>query len=116
MSDKYILDVDGKTPIPCDLMTWARSCENKRPLKRETVAEGVDVSTVFLGIDHSFGSGPPLLWETMIFGGEHDGYQDRYSTYDEAMAGHAKAIALATGNQDANAERAVSTAASEAPE
>lgn len=96
MNDKYILDADGKTPIPCDLATWARSLESRsRSLKRETVVEGVEVSTVFLGLDHSFGQGPPLLWETMIFGGPHNQYQDRYSTYDEAMAGHEKAKALA---------------------
>lgn len=106
MSDKYILADDGKTPIKCDLMTWARAFErsSSRRLKRETVAEGVDVSTVFLGLDHSWGDGPPLLWETMIFGGPHDGYQERYSTHDEAMAGHAKAVALATGNQDCECE------------
>ena len=27
----------------------------------------VEVSTIFLGMDHSFGSGDPVLWETMIF-------------------------------------------------
>lgn len=37
------------------------------------------VSTVFLGLDHSFGSFgecKPVLFETMIFGGEHDQYQE----------------------------------------
>lgn len=29
----------------------------------------VNVSTVFLAIDHAFGDGPPVLYETMIFGG-----------------------------------------------
>ena len=101
MSDKFILDADGKTPIAADLMTWATwlASNNKRQLKRETVADGVDVSTVFLGLDHSFGHGAPLLWETMIFGGPHDGEQWRYSTYDEAVVGHASAVALADGNQ-----------------
>jgi hypothetical protein len=55
----------------------------------------VYVSTVFLGLDHSFGEGPPQLFETMIFGGEHDEYQERYSTWDEAEAGHKKACKLA---------------------
>jgi hypothetical protein len=27
-----------------------------------------EISTVFLGIDHSFGGDEPLLWETMING------------------------------------------------
>ena len=48
----------------------------------------VSVSTVFLGMDHSFGGGSPVLFETMIFGGEHDQYQERYCTWDEAEKGH----------------------------
>ena len=30
----------------------------------------------------------PVLFESMIFGGEHDEYQRRYCTYDEALEGH----------------------------
>jgi hypothetical protein len=55
------------------------------------------VSTVFLGIDHNFGNGPPLLFETMVFGGEYDGYCKRYSTWEEAEGGHKTACALAFG-------------------
>ena len=29
-----------------------------------------------------------ILFETMIFGGQYDDYQWRYSTYEEAEAGH----------------------------
>lgn len=51
-----------------------------------------DVSTVFLSMDHSLGGligdGSPVLFETMVFGGEHDEYQERYHTYDEAEEGH----------------------------
>lgn len=56
------------------------------------------VSTVDLGIDHSFGIGKPLYYETMIFeknGNEIDFsgiYQERYSTEEEAREGHKKAI------------------------
>jgi hypothetical protein len=50
------------------------------------------VSTVFLGLDHQWGDGPPLVFETMIFGGEHDQYQERYSTWDEAEAGHKQGV------------------------
>lgn len=106
MSDKYILAEDGRTPIKCnDLMTWARSFENGevgRRVKRETIGDGVEVSTVFLAIDHQFGDGPPLLWETMIFGGPHDSYQDRYSTYDDAVVGHEKAKRIALGSGEAS--------------
>lgn len=55
------------------------------------------VSTVDLGIDHSFGIGKPLYYETMIFknidGDVHSlDYQVRYSTEEEARIGHQKAI------------------------
>ncbi len=50
---------------------------------------GVQVSTVFLVWDHSFGNGAqPVLFETMVFGGVYNDYQIRYNTYEEAEAGH----------------------------
>jgi hypothetical protein len=52
-----------------------------------------EVSTVFLGIDHQFGEGPPLLFETMVFGGDGmDGHTRRYTTWAEAEAGHAEVV------------------------
>lgn len=50
------------------------------------------ISTVFMSMDHGLagliGDGTPVLFETMVLGGEHDGYQERYHTYDEAEEGH----------------------------
>jgi hypothetical protein len=57
--------------------------------------DGVEVSTVFLGLDHAWGKGPPMLFETMIFGGEHDQYQERCSTWEQAEEMHRRACALA---------------------
>lgn len=68
-----------------------------RKVRWTDLPNGVSVSTVFLGMDHSFGGGPPLLFETMIFGGNHDRYHERYSTWAEAEAGHEKALRLARG-------------------
>lgn len=91
---KYILDADGNAARERDIQRWGEWFEtHDRRLAQDRVGD-VNVSTVFLGLDHSFGDGPPLLWETMIFGGEHDQYQERYSTKAEALAGHAKALAL----------------------
>ncbi len=83
----YILK--DKKPILCsDIMEWAKQWESSdRIVKQDTIGD-VKISTVFLGLDHSFGDGPPLLFETIIFGGAHDEYQDRYTTYEEAEAGH----------------------------
>lgn len=95
MTDKYILE--GKEPKPVDdLLHWARWYENNADARRvlKTEVHFSSISTVFLAMDHRFGDGPPLLFETMIFGGEHDGDQWRYSTWDEAEAGHKRAVEL----------------------
>lgn len=55
---------------------------------KRTELGDVVVSTVWLGIDHRFGNGPPLIFETMIFGGEHDNDQWHYATEAEAEAHH----------------------------
>jgi hypothetical protein len=91
---KYILD--GHTPVPTnDLMEWARFFENSDARRvAETHVGDVRVSTVFLGLDHRFTNGEPLIFETMIFGGEHDGYCERCSTWKGAEYEHRKALAL----------------------
>ena len=96
MTDKYILD--GHEPVPVDLMTWARWFEDNRDKRRVAATDifpgKLWVSTVFLGIDHGFGMGPPLLFETMVF--DESGNDDdceRYTTWEEAEAGHAKIVA-----------------------
>ena len=94
---KYILGADGQTPIGVDLLTWAKWFETADQIIEQTqIDSNVTVSTVFIGIDHRFGSdGPPLLFETMIFGGPEDQYKDRYVSWSEAKAGHARAVELA---------------------
>lgn len=88
----YIL-VDKKIKT-VDLMTWAKWFETAdRHIGNDHIGD-VRVSTVFLGIDHNFGDGEPLLFETMIFGGKHNEYQDRCSTYDQAVRMHEKAVKL----------------------
>jgi hypothetical protein len=60
---------------------------------------GVEISTVLLVINHQFGEGPPIIFETMVF---HDGdgwrgeEQRRYSTKEEALAGHREIVAKIT--------------------
>lgn len=54
----------------------------------------IRISTVFLSIDHRFGDeGPPILFETMVFGGNLDGEQRRYETWDQAVLGHENMVA-----------------------
>ena len=42
-----------------------------------------------------FDDGPPILFETMVFGGKHDRYQERCSTWDEAVAQHDRIVEMA---------------------
>lgn len=51
------------------------------------------LSTVWLGLDHNFGRGPLAIFESMVFGGEHDQAVRRYATHEEAIEGHKQAIA-----------------------
>jgi hypothetical protein len=92
MSHYYMLD--GKTPVPCDDINKWGAWFNYPGVQRVDCTEvgQVKVSTVFLGIDHSFGNGPPLLFETMIFGLQTDQDQGRCSTWDEAVEMHRAAV------------------------
>lgn len=66
---RYILDAEGR-PVPePNLYKWAEWFETgNRIVKLETIG-AYHISTIFLGLDHNFsGHGPPILWETMVFG------------------------------------------------
>ena len=85
----------GKLPVPCgDLIEWALWLETADRQVALTVIGPLEVSTVFLSLDHNFGQGDPLLFETAIFG-EPEGTAiiERYHTWGEAEAGHARAVA-----------------------
>jgi hypothetical protein len=66
----YILK--GKRPVLIeDIITWGKymgkgSLNRKRHVALTKMGE-FEVSTVFLGIDHSFRKEAPILFETMIF-------------------------------------------------
>jgi len=86
VDDKYILE--GKNIVEADLMTWAKWMETADRKVKKTELQDVEISTVFLGLDHSFGNGTPLLFETLVFGGLLDGEMERYPTWEEAEVGH----------------------------
>lgn len=101
---------DGHTPIKVsDAIQWARAFEQENRVVQQDDVGTLFVSTVFLGIDHRFGGeGPPLLFETMIFGEPEpkelfgkvceirpDLDMYRYSTWAEAEQGHKVALELA---------------------
>jgi hypothetical protein len=91
----YILGKDGKTPVLCESAAeWGRLFDREKRKVAFTQVGDINVSTVFLGLDHSYGDGTPILFETMIFGGEHDEYQNRCATWEGALKMHKKALAL----------------------
>lgn len=107
----YILDDQGEPVAEPDLFAWAEWLEGayrtgSRHLADDTIGP-YRVSTIFLGLDHQFGvGGPPVLWETMIFGVEEEVEllgrrcrkpidQFRYTSKAEALDGHASAVKLA---------------------
>ena len=99
MNNMYF-DLIGREIVEVDslMQSTAFNDDKKRRVGFNTV-DGRDISTVFLGINHQYGNGAPLLFETIVFdnrGGENensgDEYCERYSTYDEAESGHAKVV------------------------
>jgi len=86
MSDYYRLE--GKKAMRCGLLDWARNFDADGRRVAFDDIEGSKVSTVFLGLDHGWGNGPPLIFETLVLDGPLADEMDRYSTWDEAEAGH----------------------------
>jgi hypothetical protein len=103
----WVLDDSGEAvPFRGGVMEWALRMwgdENSRRQIAESFTQLYRISTIFLGLDHSFGRGPPILFETMVFelepheqpgfgGTTMDVYPDleqiRYSNRSDAIAGH----------------------------
>jgi len=101
---------------PIDLMTWARKTEDDPEYRivAQHWVRGWMVSTIWLGLDHSFSFAEahvPVIFETMIFppGDEaaEDGiwserYKERYPTEEAAQAGHDRALAWLVGKLGAD--------------
>lgn len=98
MSGKYILTEAGEAVLEPDIRKWAQWFENsgqRRAVEQTTLPGGTLISTVFLAVDHGFAGGLPVLWETLIFGGPLDGAMDRYTSREDAEAGHKHYVELA---------------------
>jgi hypothetical protein len=109
MRGLYILDANGAIQPVTDVLQWAEWMESHEAESRignTRLPDNTVISTIFLGID-LLGI-PPRVFETMIFGGEHHHYMDRYHTRDEAVIGHQRAVMLASGKEKTNGHGAVS--------
>lgn len=110
----YILDGHRAIVAP-DLLSWAEWFQTADRIVAQTRVGDALVSTVFLGLDHNFGTGgDPLLFETLVFLDEDwsTGAMRRYFLWAEADAGHAELVAellaemaTAEGNVKAALER-----------
>lgn len=111
----YVLDLNGD-PIPAvSHLVWGQwFSANDGDARRvaESRTKLFWISTVFLGLDHQWGDGPPLIFESMAFlqPKAHDIARvadkpvigsgelcDRYSTRLQAIAGHAAMLAEVLG-------------------
>lgn len=104
MSDYY--DKDGS---PLTLLEWAKKFESKAHKRVALDKVGPhNISTVWLGLDHSFTGPPPLIFETMVFSSDQseNDRQERYSTLALAVAGHKAIVAELAENEAHKADHA----------
>lgn len=95
----YILDDDHNPAHEPNLLRWAEWFEHADRIVAVTGNDARRVSTVFLGLDHGFGGGAPVLFETMVFGGAHDTTMERYTSWAEAKAGHKRIVREVFGRE-----------------
>jgi hypothetical protein len=94
MNYQYILNANGNPVREPDLIKWAKWFDKADLTVGRKYVGTVFVSTVFTALDYKFTeTGPPILWETMVFGGKFDQYQDRCSgSREQAEAMHARIV------------------------
>lgn len=93
-SQLYILK-DGEPQLCESVYEWGLWLETSRAdrMVAETKIEDFRISTVFTGLDQqSLPDEPPMLYETMIFGGDFDRFQWRWATLKTAKEGHAAIV------------------------
>jgi len=95
--ERHVADdfIEPLQEAPQETGRMARVAEELEPgaAPPEVAVEPIRVSTAFLGIDHNFtDDGPPMLFETMVFGGALDGDCDRTSTWEEAEKQHVETL------------------------
>ena len=90
MNGNYILNDKHEAVLESDVTKWGAWMEKRERHVGNTYIGDTRVSTVFLGIDHAFGGGEPLLFETMVFGNDShsESYMERCSTWEEAGVQH----------------------------
>lgn len=98
---RYVLQ--GTEPVPePDLLAWAAWFETAdRRVAWTEVAPGLEISTIFLGLDYGWLSPVPLLFETMVFRDGDGAEGERYATWHDAEQGHKTMVDLVQGTPPA---------------
>ena len=89
---------DDRQGKPMTMQQWAQRFEDEdyRLIARDVIgpdepldpAPLITVSTFWFGLNHDWRSDEPLIYETIIIGGEHDATGMRYATEKQAREGH----------------------------
>ena len=99
----YLLD-ENKEPYPVSFEESFIALQDPalKIIQQDKLDNGMFVSTVFLSLDHAWDSDSnhkPVLFETMIFCSDDVDqiyeYQERYTSYADALAGHQRALEMA---------------------
>lgn len=83
-------DMDGSRISTDEYCARLKADPKWRRVARTEVGQRY-VSTVLLGLDHGHGAGPPIIFESMSF--PDCDRCERYSTREQAVAGHAAMVA-----------------------
>jgi hypothetical protein len=97
----WVLD-DARNVVRGSMDDWLAMKQDfdNRCRVASTMVGASHVSTVFLGINYNWlDDEHPVCFETMIFAPDRSDVIDRYATWAEAEAGHAKAVASLGGPQ-----------------
>ena len=91
-NSRYILDQNDNPISEPDLFKWGTWLQKTDRHVGNDEIDGVRVSTIFVGLNLRYAAeGPPVLWETVIFGGKLNGYRVQYSSKEKALSGHNEA-------------------------
>jgi hypothetical protein len=93
MSRLLFIIENGQPVCEPDALKWAEWLHAADRLVARTMIGDIRVQTDFIGVN-AYVSDPPLVWETMVFGGRWDGYQERHSSEVNARVGHERAVKL----------------------
>ena len=94
MGESPNLFFDRQGRVICHCQYLALRQDEEYMIVKKSKLEGLTVSTVWLGLDVSLDQNPKEIFETMVFSGGWDGYQERYSTERQAIKGHDEIVQL----------------------